>query len=284
MKKVFWGFFFIYLNFNLTLNGFKLNLLPDFVGYLLLYQATGTLAGESGRFQKLRPFSVAMAVYTGILWVGELLGVTGENWQGILLDTAALVVSLYISWNVVQAILEMEESRSADLNGRAVRRDWLVLVIAEFVSVGLLLLCRPLPVGWSLLGPAAAYEGVDLLVQEPVGSGCILGIVVPFVDRLVPQHPDGVECVPGALGDVVSLIELLNGIRKIRIYDEVLSCRETDDLFHRLPALHQSQVVLSPADKVRHVGQAPLHALPCTRVSDISHSNLLPVYGEVNHT
>ena len=144
MKKVFWGFFFIYLNFHLTLNGITLNLLPDFVGYLLLYQAAGTLAGESGRFQKLRPFSVAMAVYTGILWVGELLGVTGENWLGILLDTAALVVSLYISWNVVQAILEMEESRSADLNGRAVRRDWLVLVIAEFVSVGLLLLCRPL--------------------------------------------------------------------------------------------------------------------------------------------
>ena len=45
MKKVFWGFFFIYLNFNLTLNGFTLNLLPDFVGYLLLYQAAGTLAG-----------------------------------------------------------------------------------------------------------------------------------------------------------------------------------------------------------------------------------------------
>lgn len=66
MKKVFWGFFFIYLNFNLTLNGFTLNLLPDFVGYLLLYQAAGTLAGESGRFPKLRPFSVAMAVYTGI--------------------------------------------------------------------------------------------------------------------------------------------------------------------------------------------------------------------------
>ena len=144
MKKVFWGFFFVYLNFNLTLNGHALNLLPDFVGYILLFQAAGALAEESGRFRTLRPFVAGMAVYTGILWVGELLGVTGENWLGILLDTAALVVSLYISWNVVQAILEMEESRSADLNGRAVRRDWLVLVIAEFVSVGLLLLCRPL--------------------------------------------------------------------------------------------------------------------------------------------
>ena len=75
------------------------------MGYLLLYQAAGTLAGESGRFPKLRPFSVAMAVYTGILWVGELLGVTGENWLGTLLGLAATAVGLFISWSVVQAVL-----------------------------------------------------------------------------------------------------------------------------------------------------------------------------------
>lgn len=144
MKKIFWGFFFVYLNFNLTINGFGLNLIPDFVGYILLYQAAGTLAGESGQFRKLQPFSVAMAIYTGILWVGELLGITGETWLDMLLDTVALGGSLYISWNVIQAILEIEENRGADLNGRAVRRDWLVLVIAQIVSVGILLLFRSL--------------------------------------------------------------------------------------------------------------------------------------------
>ena len=142
MKKIFWGFFFVYLNFNLTINGFGLNLIPDFVGYILLYQAAGTLAGESGQFRKLQPISVAMAIYTGILWVGELLGITGETWLDMLLDTVALGVSLYISWNVIQAILEIEENRGADLNGRAVRRDWLVLVIAQVVSVGILSLFR----------------------------------------------------------------------------------------------------------------------------------------------
>lgn len=144
MKKVFWGFFFIHLNFYVSIYGHTLYLLPTFVGYLLLYQAAGTLARESDRFKNLRPYAVAVAIYTGILWVGALLGITGENWLGAILELVALVIALYISWSVVQAILEMEESRSADLNGRAVRRDWLVLVIAEFVSVGFLLLCRPL--------------------------------------------------------------------------------------------------------------------------------------------
>ena len=45
MKKLFWGFFFIFINFNIAINSHVLNLIPSFVGYLLLYQAAGELAG-----------------------------------------------------------------------------------------------------------------------------------------------------------------------------------------------------------------------------------------------
>ena len=131
MKKVFWGFFFVYLNFNLTLNGHALNLLPDFVGYILLFQAAGALAGESGRFRTLRPFAAGMAVYTGILWVGDLLAVTGgSGWLDGLLSLAAAAVSLFISWSVVQAVLEIERVRGADLNGQSLRTAWFILLAA----------------------------------------------------------------------------------------------------------------------------------------------------------
>ena len=109
MKGIFWGFFLIFINFYVTINGHTLNLLPTFAGYILLYRAAGELLGESGRFGKLRPFAVAVAIYTGILWVGDLLGVTGANWLSTLLELAALAVALYISWSVIQAILEMEK-------------------------------------------------------------------------------------------------------------------------------------------------------------------------------
>lgn len=33
MSGIFWGFFFVFLNFNLNFNGHALNLLPTFVGY-----------------------------------------------------------------------------------------------------------------------------------------------------------------------------------------------------------------------------------------------------------
>ncbi len=55
MKGIFWGFFLIFINFYVTINGHTLNLLPTFAGYILLYRAAGELLGESGRFGKLRP-------------------------------------------------------------------------------------------------------------------------------------------------------------------------------------------------------------------------------------
>ena len=133
MKTVFWAFFFILVNFNLGLNGHNLNIIPDFVGYILLYQAAGALEEESGRFGQLRPFAVGMAVYTGILWVGDLLAVTG-GWLDTILGPIALAVFLFISWNVVQAIREMEEERGADLNGQSLRTAWFVLLVARIAG------------------------------------------------------------------------------------------------------------------------------------------------------
>ena len=120
----------IFINFYVTINGHTLNLLPTFAGYILLYRAAGELLGESGRFGKLRPFAVAVAIYTGILWVGDLLGVTGANWLSTLLELAAL-----------QAILEMETHYGTDLNGTSARTAWFVLLAAQIAGTlgGLLL-------------------------------------------------------------------------------------------------------------------------------------------------
>lgn len=136
MKRIFWGFFFVFINFNLSFNAHTLNLIPTFVGYILLYQAAGELTEQSSRFKTLRPFAAAMAVYTGLLWVGELLGVAGgDSWLDTILGLAAAVLSLIVSWNVVQAILEMESARGADLNGASVRTAWFVLLAAQIVGV-----------------------------------------------------------------------------------------------------------------------------------------------------
>ena len=158
MKAIFWSFFFIFVNFNLALNSHVLNLIPSFVGYLLLYRAAGDLLDENRRFELLRPFAVGMAVYTGILWAGDLLGVTGGgSWMDTILSLAATAVSLFVSWNVVQAIREMETARNADLNGASVRTAWFVLLAAQIAGYAAVFL---LSAGLALLVGIAMLAGI----------------------------------------------------------------------------------------------------------------------------
>lgn len=134
MKKLFWGIFFIYLNFNLDLSGHQLNLLPDFVGYILLILGMQDLAGESAFFKKAKPFAIGMTVYSALVWVGALLGFAMEGVMFELLSLAALLVSLYISWLLICGILEMEAQQEADWGGKTLRSRWKLLLGVQIAN------------------------------------------------------------------------------------------------------------------------------------------------------
>lgn len=161
MKKLFWGLFFIFLNLNLSLNRHTLNILPPFVGCYLLYQGSQELKGESGLFQDICPFAVGMGIYTAILWVGDLLGVTdGSSAIGVLLGLLATVVGLYICWALIQAVQDVEIHRGAELNSAAMRRAWIIMVVAHVVCY----LCVWLLSGLALLGIIAVLISTVMLL------------------------------------------------------------------------------------------------------------------------
>ena len=139
MKKLFWGFFFVFFNFHLSINQYTLQLLPDFVGYLLLFQGAKELETENRYFKNIQPFTVGMAVYTAILWAGELLGLMGDRgmYHQTLTGILALIstaVALYISWVLVQGVLEMESRRAADLNGGTLYQWWKGLAVLRIAG------------------------------------------------------------------------------------------------------------------------------------------------------
>lgn len=160
MSKIFWGFFFVFLNFNLNLGGHVINLLPTFAGYWILVRGMDALSGESGSFAALRPFAVGMGVYTAILWVGDLLAITSYGPVSVLLGLAAALVSLYIAWGVAAALADVEQSRGTDLGAAGVRRAWTALAVGEAMAL--------LAGAVSMLGLGAAVLGV---------LGAVLGLV-----------------------------------------------------------------------------------------------------------
>ena len=73
MKKIFAGLIFILFNVHVTLGGYMIGLLPDFVGYLLVAAGLKEVWQEEGVFENLVPLALELAVFTGVIYLIRLL-------------------------------------------------------------------------------------------------------------------------------------------------------------------------------------------------------------------
>lgn len=135
MKKMFIGFLFIFLDFNLNLNALTIGLIPDFIGYIFLIQGLNEMSDYGIRFSKARPFSVFMTIYSGILYALDLFGVSlSLGYFTTALGIISIIISLYISYQIVCGIREIEAVRAVYLNGKQLLTTWKILAIFQVVT------------------------------------------------------------------------------------------------------------------------------------------------------
>ena len=141
MNKVFFGFLLVFVDFNLTINGHTLNIFPDWVGYCLIYSGLNDLSGESDHFSLAKPWCLGMVIYNAILWVLEAF--MGEAKLGIigwLLSLAAVLVSLYVSYMIIQGIGDIENKRDIALEQERLKKVWMLYAICVIAAQGLVIL------------------------------------------------------------------------------------------------------------------------------------------------
>ena len=134
MKHIFTGCILIFLDFNLNLGSSQIGLIPDFIGYIVMVNGLTEMSAENPAFLKVKPYARGMAVYTGILYVMDLLGISAELGAiTYLLAITSTAVSLYISYYIVIGIKELEDQYGADLNGDNLISTWKLLAIFNIV-------------------------------------------------------------------------------------------------------------------------------------------------------
>ena len=135
MKRLLIGFFLIFFELGVDLFGFSIGLLPDFVGYFFLTKGMQELDDERPAFGKLRPFTIGMAILTGILYVVDLLGFSRDlEFYGFILGIITTFFSIYISYRVTVAVKDMEQRHNTDLNHKQLRTYWIMLAILNAVA------------------------------------------------------------------------------------------------------------------------------------------------------
>lgn len=96
LSKIFWAYILLALNFNLG----SLNVLPDWVGYVLLWQALGLLGEELRNLSLLKPFCMALGWWEGAVWGCALFGFSLSG-RFYLLDLVLALFSIYFHFQLL---------------------------------------------------------------------------------------------------------------------------------------------------------------------------------------
>lgn len=125
MDLIFYGLCFVLLSLNM--NGF--DLMPDCVGYFLLYRGLGQLAGESKRFASICPVCLAMSVLTLPLMIANL-----SYGAGLAINLPLMLCLLYILRRLVQGFEELQAAYStAHFDTDTLRVRWTLVATAQAV-------------------------------------------------------------------------------------------------------------------------------------------------------
>lgn len=72
------GFLFTLVDFNLILNGKSINIVPDFVGWILFYIAFDKLGKYVSDKKFLKPCSLVLAILNGALWLASIVDIGAD--------------------------------------------------------------------------------------------------------------------------------------------------------------------------------------------------------------
>ncbi len=136
MKKIFIGFLFIFLHFTININAAKLELLPNFAGYILLFMGMGEHLSESVHFVKAKTACIPMIVYEALVWVFNLttIGVMIPSIVFTILSIVFTVCSFYIFYQIVMAILDIETANSYPLGAGKMKNAWFVMAVTNGIA------------------------------------------------------------------------------------------------------------------------------------------------------
>ena len=155
MKKIFAGLIFILFNVHVTLGGYMIGLLPDFVGYLLVAAGLKEVWQEEGVFENLVPLALEL---TGVIYLIRLLPMTRREGLLAVLDVLATLCFLVMVYKIVGGVKALEKKHLCTLSTRRL---------------------MPLAIGYAVCNAGALLISLTGSVLAAVVG--IIGLAVAFV-------------------------------------------------------------------------------------------------------
>ena len=109
-RRVFWGYFFLLLDFNLNFNSaFTIPLLPNFVGWIFLWRGVDALSSARPSLELLKPFCTALGVCAFTQFVPSLDGLI-PGWLSLFIS----ILTLYTHFQLLTDLAALAEEMLDD--------------------------------------------------------------------------------------------------------------------------------------------------------------------------
>jgi len=136
MNNIFIGMLLIFLNFNITIGSSLIGLIPTFLGYIFIVRGLSELTGLSNWFSKILPYVKYMVLYSGLCYAMDLFGISAMIGAPVsfVLGLISIIVSFFISYNIIMGIKNIETTRMQNLNSRQLYNTWKLLVVTSLTA------------------------------------------------------------------------------------------------------------------------------------------------------
>lgn len=130
LSKVAWAYIFLLLDITLNIGPCTLDLLPNWVGYLLLLSAIPLLASELRDLPLLRPFCMVLAAAEAVEWTAALL--TGQAFLRQFLPVRAVwaCLAMYVTFQLLTDLARLSEREGIPARGLLICRNLNVILRA----------------------------------------------------------------------------------------------------------------------------------------------------------
>lgn len=128
-NKMFWAMIFIIFNFNLG----TINLLPDFIGYLLIYFALKELIPQYELYEKGRVPAIVLTLLT----ITDIVNFNYNNNSIFLSMRSSIIIALnlYLIYIICKSIESLAEERRLEELKAKVEKRWKVYLITSIILI-----------------------------------------------------------------------------------------------------------------------------------------------------
>lgn len=130
MNRLFWGLFFVVLDYEVKIGSMTLGVQPDFIGYWLLMKGMESLTDENEYFAKGRHWAFGLMLLHLVQYGGRLLDLPAAKEVGLwAVGLVGHGLGLYLLRRMIRGIRKMEESHGWDLQSEKLRAMWLIQAV-----------------------------------------------------------------------------------------------------------------------------------------------------------